>query len=141
VGSKSISKTFRTTKVAAKSWVTSTEDEIERCEIKLPIITVDMTVVNLLDDFERKVTERKKGYHASEKYTLERLRVNFARVGLITLSPERVVDFSDMHLKTVKANTVQHEIAVLSAAWETAKVLWKYSLQGNPIHICCENVG
>jgi integrase len=131
-GHSPISKTFRT-KASAQSWANSTEDQIERGELIGNMVAAGITVGNLLDKYEREIGERKKGYMTSERYVYPRLKTGFKGVRLLKLSPDRVVEFADARLLTVGSDSVRRELAVLSAAWETAKSLWKYPLRGNPV--------
>ena len=133
-GHKTFSKTFRT-KASAQSWANSTEDKLERGELIGDMVAADITVGNLLDKYEREVGERKKGYRASEIYQYARLRDGFEGIQLFALTPERVVEYADARLKSVKSDTVRRELSVLSSAWETAKALWKYPLRDNPIKV------
>lgn len=131
-GHKTFSKTFRT-KSSAQSWANSTEDKLERGELIGDILAADITVGNLLDRYEREVGARKKGYRLSEIYQYDRLRNGFEGIQLLALTPERVVEYADARLKSVKSDTVRRELSVLSSAWETAKALWKFPLRDNPI--------
>lgn len=116
------------------AWANSTEDKVERGELVGSMVSSDVTVGNLLDRYELEVSQRKKGYSA-ERYIINRLRGHFSGFQLMTLSADRVVLYADSRLVTVGSDTVRRELSVLSAAWEAAKVLWKYPLRDNPIKI------
>lgn len=133
-GHAPLSKTFRT-KAAAQAWANATEDKLDRGELVGGMVAADTTVCNLLERYEREVAWRKKGYKTSEKSTLGRLRVGFMGVATDGLTPERVVEFADHRLLTVKSDSVRRELAVLSSVWETAKALWGIPLRGNPIQV------
>lgn len=131
----SLSKTFKT-KAMADSWARDREQEIERGELFSP---VSMTVKELLEKYEREVTEHKKG-RAQESARIELLTDALGKYSLGELSPEIVSTWAKGRLLTVGSDTVRRDLAVLSAAIHTAKVLWGVPLKDNPAQISVQSL-
>lgn len=130
---KAYSKTFRT-KQNAQAWANSIEDKIERGELVGDMVANESTVGNLLDRYEREIADRKKGYRQSEIYKYDLLRDHFGKIPLLALTPEKVVAYADKRLAgNIKSDSVRRELAVLSSALETARNLWGYPIEGNPV--------
>lgn len=128
------SETFRTL-AAAQAWARKIEDEIEaggpsdsRAET--------VTLAAILADYEKDVTEHKKG-KVKERSVLKNLTTHLGALTLAQVTPEAVAGYVKERMqpatgKGVGSDTIRRELATLSAVWETCRVLWGYSLRDNP---------
>lgn len=134
-GSAPISQTFRT-RAIAEAWAREKEDEIEGGDL-VDNDADKLTVSDLLDKYQREVTEHKKG-KAQENSKLAILDADLGQLTLRQLTAEAVAKFvhGRMHpgegLRPIKSDTVRRELATLSAVLETARVLWGYRMPDNP---------
>lgn len=125
-GVMSISKTFRT-KAAADSWARERESEIDKTG---SITDSDMTVSALLEKYERDVTSKKKG-RVKEESRIKILTAAMGACRVTSLSAGDVAKFASERLKKHSSDTVRRDLAVLSAALETALVLRWVPLREN----------
>lgn len=121
-----ISKTFRT-KAAAESWAKERESEIDRDGV---VTDSDMSLSDLLDKYEREVTEKKKG-KGQESSRIKLLKASLGAYRVTSLSAGDVARFASERLKKHSSDTVRRDVAVLSAALETALVLRWVPLRAN----------
>lgn len=130
-GHRSISRTFRT-KSAAESWARDTETKIERGTFIDTTAAENTTVADLLAEYERKITPRKRSA-AKEESRIRIITRHIGRVSLAGLTPEVVVDFVDDRLERVGSDSVRKELNTLSHAIDTGIALWKIHLAANPV--------
>ncbi|WP_435310672.1 site-specific integrase [Primorskyibacter sedentarius] len=125
-GVRPISKTFRT-KAAAEAWARERENEIDNVGA---VTDSDSTIADLLDRYEREVTAKKKG-RVQEESRLAILKASLGTYRATALTAGDVAHFVSDRLKACTSDTVRRDVAVLSAALETALVLRWLPLKSN----------
>lgn len=131
----SLSKTFKT-KAMAESWARDREREIEQGELFAPI---SMTVSELLNKYEREVTEHKKG-KGQESARITLLKTGLGQHSLGSLTPEIVSEWAKTRLRSVGSDTVRRDLSVLSAAVHTGKILWGLPVKDNAAQIAVQSL-
>jgi len=122
----SLSKTFAT-KANAEAWARKTESDLEHGQL---FKSTTMTVSDLLERYEREVTEHKKG-KSQEASRLRLLASELGKHSLGDLTAEICSRWAKSRLASVSSDTVRRDLAVLSAAIETGRVLWEIEIKGN----------
>lgn len=125
-GVKPLSKTFRT-KAAADIWARERESEIDNSGA---VTESDGTIAELLDRYEREVTAKKKG-KSQEASRIAILKAALGPLTATSLTAGDVAGFVADRLIAVSSDTVRRDVAVLSAALETALVLRWLPLKTN----------
>lgn len=157
-GWPTVSKTFRIQKDAL-NWARRTEVEIEKGIFIDPShserITFDKALTRYLSEV---VPTKKPATQETDKYCAEPLRAYFGKYSLAAIGPELVAEYRDKRLetgiqrkdratgrpraaldpatgkpKTLSANTVRLELALLSHLFNTAIREWGLGLVRNPV--------
>ena len=157
-GWPTVSKTFRIQKDAL-TWAKRTEVEIEKGIFIDPAhserITFDKALTRYLSEV---VPTKKPATQETDKYCAEPLRAYFGKYSLAAISPDLVAGYRDKRLatpiqridrttkkprvlldpltgepRTLSANTVRLELALLSHLFNTAIREWRLGLVRNPV--------
>lgn len=152
------SKTFRLQK-DARTWGRRTEDEMDRGVFIDRSHSERLTFEKALSRYLSEVVPTKKpATQETDKYCAEPLRVHFGKYSMAAVSPDLVADYRDKRLatliqrvdratgkqrvlldpvtgkpRTLSANTVRLELALLSHLFNTAIREWRLGLVRNPV--------
>jgi integrase len=130
-GFPELTKSFQAREDAQK-WARGVERQMDQGEYLAHDPALDQALGHLFDRYEREVTPSKKG-SAQEKYRLAVLRADkLSALPLKALTPVEVAAFRDRRLQVVKPVTALHDLCVLSAVLEHARLEWGYSIT-NPV--------
>ncbi|MEC9362912.1 integrase [Sinimarinibacterium flocculans] len=140
-------RTFRT-KAAAERWARETERDIERGAWRSTAMAERTTLAQLLERYRDEVAPTKKSAH-DLKGRLNRLRdFDIARLNLIAVTPERLVQFRESRLRTrvrlggprgktlrpIATQTVRHELKLIGTVIKHAMREWGLELPaGDPL--------
>ncbi|MBB2930993.1 tyrosine-type recombinase/integrase [Paraburkholderia silvatlantica] len=125
------SKTFDT-KAEAVTWATQLEAEIDAGR-RRSYSKVQKTLADAFDEYLEKVSPG-KGKHEWNKTRLEFFREELEFVGALIrkVRPEDISAWRDKRLKIVKASTVNRDLNLLSAVFQSAQEEWKW-IHANPV--------
>ena len=146
-GWPTVSKTFRIQKDAL-TWARRTEVEIEKGIFIDPSHSERITFDKALSRYLSEVVPTKKpATQETDKYCAEPLRAYFGKYSLAAISSDLVASYRDKRLatplqrvdratgkpRTLSANTVRLELALLSHLFNTAIREWRLGLVRNPV--------
>lgn len=130
-GHPSISKTF-INRADAELWGATMESEMGRGVFVDRREAESTSLLEALERYEREVSVFKDGYE-TEKFRIGTWkRLALAKRSLASLQGKDFAKFRDERLKTVKASTVQKDLAVISHLFNTARKEWGLGVT-NPI--------
>jgi integrase len=118
----------------AQKWAKMTEHQME---VGLWRNTKEASQIILSQALERyltSVTPRKRpSTQKSEQLSARSLREFMGNLSLLQVTPEKVAGYRDKRLKSVSANTVRIELALLSNLFNTAEREWSFHGLDNPV--------
>lgn len=130
-GHPSISKTF-INRADAELWGATMESEMGRGLFVDRREAESTSLLEALERYEKEVSVLKDGYE-TEKFRIGSWkRLAIAKRSLASLQGKDFAKFRDERLKTVKASTVQKDLAVISHLFNTARKEWGLGVT-NPI--------
>lgn len=131
LGQPPASKTFDT-KAAAEAWARSVERAMDTDSFIPSDAAVRTTFAKAAERYESEVLPRLRG-KAQAEYVLKRVVESFGKHSLGGISPAMLADYRDSRLKEVSAQTVSHELGMVSRIFKTAAMDWGIALpKGNP---------
>lgn len=121
------------TKSEAQTWAAKAEADIGRGVFVDHSEAERTTVAELLDRYEREVLPHKRSQR-SRKIEIARLKKELGHLKLAGLTSMIVASYRDKRLKIVAAQTVRHDLSLLSRALKLATKEWGIALpHGNPV--------
>ena len=129
-GQSSQYKTFNN-KADAEKWARQTEAEMDRGHFVSRKEAENTTLVEALDRFERE--KNKKGVQQYTSLVNVWKRHPLSKRFLATIQGKDVAEYRDKRLETVGAQTVLHEIGLLSRLYNTAIKEWGMGGLLNPV--------
>lgn len=134
LGQPPTSKTFDT-KSAAEAWARSVERAMDTDSFIPSDAAVRTTFAKAAERYETEVLPRLRG-KAQAEYVLKRVVETFGKHSLGGISPAMLADYRDCRLKEVSAQTVSHELGMVSRIFKTAAMDWGIALpKGNPVSL------
>jgi len=133
-GWPTVSKTFRI-KRDAQNWSRTTEDEIIRGIYVPRTQSEKLTIADALDRYVKEVSPTKKlSTQKAEAHRIVRLKSEFGKYSLASLSSGILAKYRDKRLKEGKSNnTVRLEFALLGHLYSTAIKEWQVGVAINPV--------
>jgi integrase len=108
--------------------------DTERAADNGHIVTVDCTIGELLNRYEREISSKKRGWKV-ESYRLNTLRKSdLVEIKTSKLKPIHIARYRDDRLKKVTPASVKRELVILSHMISVAMTDWGYDLPANPCH-------
>jgi len=122
------SRTFEH-KAAAEAWARDIEATMARGRFLDPRGVKGITLAHALAQYEQKVSVNKRG-HAQERYRIQVIcKHPMAQWQLVDMRSCDFADYRDERLKSVGANTVRLELALLSHLYTIAIKEWSWPLE------------
>lgn len=132
LGQPAQSKTFDT-KAAAEAWARSVEREMDTDSFIPSDAAMRVTFADAAKRYAEEVLPRLRGKDQAE-YVLKRVSEEFGPYSLAGITPGMLATYRDKRLKAVKAQTVSHELGMVSRIFKTAAMDWGIVLpKGNPV--------
>ena len=133
-GHPTISKTFQT-KGQAEAWARSVEREMDTSSF-IPTKVAEKTLFkDLAQRYELEILPSKKG-EEQDRYKLHSMVEIFGNYSLAGITPSLLSEYRDTRLKVVKAQTVKHDLEMISRIYQAALLDWKIELpKGNPVSL------
>lgn len=128
-GQSSIAKTFNT-KADAIKWARNVESQLD-----LGILAPKQTMPRMMSVLARyleEVTPTKKGVKQERNRIKQLQKSKLADMPLDKITSEVIAQYRDTRLKTVSANTVRIELALISMLFEQCRKEWGFALT-NPV--------
>lgn len=128
-GQSSIAKTFNT-KADAIKWARNVESQLD-----LGILAPKQTMPRMMSVLARyleEVTPTKKGVKQERNRIRQLQKSKLADMQLDKITSEVMAQYRDTRLKTVSANTVRIELALISVLFEQCRKEWGFAL-ANPV--------
>lgn len=120
-------------KVDAEKWARSVEREMDTDSFITRDDAERTTFAKAIERYERDVLPSKRG-KAKDAYRLRSLASVFGQYSLASITPARLSEYRDTRLKAVKAQTVIHELGLISRIYQAASLDWGIALpKGNPV--------
>ena len=108
--------------------------DTERAADNGHIVTVDCTIGELLNRYEREISSKKRGWKV-ESYRLNTLRKSdLVEIKTSKLKSIHIARYRDDRLKKVTPASVKRELVILSHMISVAMTDWGYDLPANPCH-------
>jgi integrase len=128
------SKTFHL-KADAIAWARSVEREMDVGSFIDPNDAQKTTFTEVAARYEREVVPRLRG-KVQTGYVLKRLQETFGSHSLAAITPPMLAAYRDDRLKSVSAQTVVHELGLISRIYKAAMLDWGVSIpKGNPCQL------
>lgn len=127
-----ITRTFDT-KSEAEAWARDAEAEMDRGVFVSRKEAENTTLSEALDRYEREVIPSKKGAVQESMRIRIWNRSSLAKRFLSSIQGKDIAEYRDRRLKEVAANTVRHELAVLSHVFTIAVKEWGMAGLVNPV--------
>lgn len=125
-------KTFKK-KAGAIGWAAVIESEIERGIFVSRTEAEGTTFQQAADRYSREILPGKRG-KAQDEYRIRTLTAYFGNYSLAGITPALISTFRDQRLKGLSAQSVLHELNMLSRIYRTAVQDWGIALPGgNPV--------
>lgn len=131
LGQPATSKTFDT-KAAAEAWARSIERQMDTDSFIPSDAAMRTTFAKAAERYATDVLPRLRGRDQAE-YVLKRVVETFGKHSLAGISPAMLANYRDGRRKVVSAQTVSHELGMVSRIFKTAAMDWGIPLpKGNP---------
>lgn len=132
-GGVSKTKTFYSAK-AAKTWIYHTELDIQRGVETGKIDPRGKYVGTMIDRYLREV-ERNPNLKVSrdKAISLRHFKAEMDALPLVSLTPQRIVEFVKMRRKTVSASTANKDVTYLGVVISYARAVWQWDIPENLI--------
>lgn len=117
------SKTFPS-KMQARAWADDVESSIHKS-----IGKSDYTLKDALGKFLREVSVKRKGHRQEKVFLIRLMERELASETFKSVTPAHIKEWRDFRLKEVSAATVNREMNVLSAVFQTAVVEWEWTTE------------
>lgn len=128
------SKTFDT-KALAEAWARAVEREMDTDSFIPSDAATRLTFAKATERYKDEVLPRLRGKDQAE-YVVNRVAEHFGRHSLASITPALLADYRDSRLKAVSAQTVSHELGMVSRIFKTAAMDWGIALpKGNPVEL------
>jgi hypothetical protein len=125
-GHPPISKTFQT-KAQAEAWARSVEREMDTSSF-IPSNVAEKTLFkDIAHRYEQEILPSKKG-RKQDSYLLQSMVAVFGKFSLSGITPVVLSEYRDTRLKIVSAQTVKHELGMISRIYQAALLDWKIEL-------------
>ncbi len=132
LGQPAQSKTFDT-KATAESWARSVEREMDTDSFIPSDAATRLTFKNATERYELEVLPGQRGKDQAA-YVLKRVVEAFGKHSMAGITPAILAEHRDNRLKEVSAQTVSHELGMVSRIYKTAAQDWGIALpKGNPV--------
>lgn len=126
IGQPDQSKTFQT-KVDAKAWATAIEREMDIGAFINRDAAERTTFQFAADRYAREVLPSKRG-RVFDECRLRRLVEHFGKYSLAAISSSKIAEYRDERLKAVSAQTVVHELGLISRIFKICATDWRIAL-------------
>lgn len=128
------SKTFDT-KAAAQAWARSVEREMDTDSFIPSDAATRLTFAKAAEKYKEEVLPRLRG-KAQAEYVVNRVAEHFGKYSLAAITPTLLAGYRDSRLKAVSAQTVAHELGMISRIFKIAAMDWGIALpKGNPVEL------
>ena len=126
------SRTFDT-KVDAEAWARQIENEMDRGVFVLRKEAENTTLCEALDRYSREVIPEKKGARQELMRIQRWKRSPLAKRFIASIQGKDIAAYRDDRLKEASANTVRHELSILSHLYTIATKEWSIAGLVNPV--------
>jgi integrase len=127
------SRTFDT-KAEAQVWADRIEGRLRAGIDTVPNISIEPTLGEALDRYEKEITPHKKGHEQERRRIAAWRKHPMATTKLSRLTVQHFVQFRDERIKTGRAgNTVRLDLALISNLYNIARIEWGMPYLANPI--------
>lgn len=127
-------KTFDT-KAAAEAWARSVERDMDTDSFIPSDAATRITFAKATEKYKDEVLPRLRG-KAQAEYVVKRVAEHFGKYSLAAITPQLLAEYRDSRLKAVSAQTVAHELGMVSRIFKTAAMDWGIALpKGNPVEL------
>lgn len=131
-GHPTVSKSFQT-KGMAEAWARSVEREMDTGSFLSTDQSQKLTFQEIASRYETEVLPQKRG-KVQDGYVLKRVVEEFGSYTLSNLTPAVLSEYRDARLKVVSAQTLTHELGMVSRVFKAAELDWHISIsKGNPV--------
>ena len=131
-GQPPISQSFQT-KAAAEAWSRSVEREMDTSSFISPDDSQKITFREIAKRYELEILPSKRG-KVQDGYVLKRMVEEFGEYSLVNITAAKLSEYRDARLKVVSAQTVTHELGMVSRIFKAAVMDWNISIpKGNPV--------
>lgn len=132
-GNPRVIKNFRL-KRDAETWARRTEDEMVRGIYIHRTEAEQTSIADALDRYVKEVSIKKAPRtHAGEIKLARGITLRLGKYTLSTLTPKVLSSYRDERLKTVSANTVRLDLALISHLYTIAIKEWQIGIPSNPV--------
>lgn len=126
------SKSF-STRADAEAWARHVEREMDTDSFLPSDAASRMTFAQLVELYEDKVLPKLRGKE-QDTYRISRLKSEFGSLVVTRITPALLSAYRDERLKAVSAQTVVHELGLVSRLFNAAILDWKIAIpKGNPV--------
>lgn len=123
-GLRPLARSFAS-KVSAQNWARQTETQISQGDLGAGLDALrKTTLASLIARYRDTVTVLKKSQLSETVLINSLLRHKFTGLSLAALSPGHFADYRDMRAQTVKASTINHDLAILNQIYRLARSEW-----------------
>ena len=121
-------------KLDAQNWARKIEHEMDSGQWKDTKDAAQTTMNEAIDRYLKNVTIRKRdNTQHSEKLSARYLKQELGKYSFLQVTPEKVSIYRDTRLKSVSANSVRIELALLSCIFTIAQKEWAFNGLDNPV--------
>ncbi len=117
-------------KAQALNWATEIESEIIKGVFDIP---TDKTFADAIEKYKTEISPTKRGVRWEVIRLNVWLKLSFAYYKINDINTPLLVAWRDDRLKTVKPSTVNRELNLMSALFETVRREWQW-IKVNPVH-------
>lgn len=131
-GQPPISQSFQT-KAAAEAWSRSVEREMDTSSFISPDDSQKITFREIAKRYELEILPSKRG-KVQDGYVLKRMVEEFGEYSLVNITAAKLSEYRDARLKVVSAQTVTHDLGMVSRIFKAAVMDWNISIpKGSPV--------
>ena len=124
VGLRPLARSFAI-KASAKKWARQIETQISQGDLGAGLdILRKTTLASLIERYRDTITVLKKSQLSETVLINSLLRHPFTGLNLAALTPQHFADYRDLRAKTVKASTINHDLAILNQVYRLARAEW-----------------
>jgi len=121
-------------KIDADNWARKIEHEMDSGQWKDTKDAAQTTMNEAIDRYLHDTSIRKrKKTQVSEELSARYLKKELGKYSLLQVTPEKVANYRDNRLKSMSANSVRIELALLSCIFSIAQKEWAFNGLDNPV--------
>ena len=123
-GLRPLARSFES-RASAQKWARQTETQLSEGDLGAGSdILRKTTLASLIERYRDSITVLKKSRSSEAVLINAMLRHPFTQMSLAALTPRHFADYRDLRARTVKASTINHDLAILNQVYRLARSEW-----------------